>query len=385
MKIKGLIIATLMTAFISVGSSFAQTNVNFGINCDGNNSSPIKCGYFTEGYQDGANDARTKRDHDYKRYRNKYENQYENSYKEGYERGYSSIIPFSRWNDKQKDIYRQGYNDGDDDKDKRISRLPRRYEGQYDREFDAYYRKGYFDGYDQRPRQYDVPLDDVVNPINPNVIGFPTRAPNRVDSSTGSLIWEGRIDQRANIILQGGTARVQTLAGQNLGQGVRNLNGQLPQRQATVMVNKLDGRGVVSVIQQPTRVNRYTTIVQINDRGRGADNYRLQISWQSTNAFENYSRGSLKWKGRVDQTVTLRISGEDAEAFTISGRNVVEISNNLDGYLARRRGTVSVRKLNGRGTVSILEHPSPQNNYNAVIQIFDPKSSDDEYEIEVSW
>ncbi len=378
-----LFLVTIFTiSLFAVVPSFGQVVNNFGVRCTGSYSTPIACGYYTEGFQDGAADARNNQDHDYRRYKRKYENQYESFYRQGYESGFSSVRPYSNWTDKQEDAYELGYRYGDNDRDRGISRLPARYEGRYDSAYVAYYRKGYLDGYDQREKQINVPL--TIEPQG-GIGTFPGRNQPGFGRQTGSLTWSGQVDNRVNIVIQGSTVRVQTVAGRNLGQGTRNLSGTLPRREATVSVSKLDGRGQVRVIQQPNRVNGYTAIVQVFDPQRSSDNYRLQVSWQASNALENYSSGRLRWKGLVDGTVNIRISGEDLDYVNLGGREVTNITHTFDGYLARRRGTVAVRKLEGRGTVTILEQPSRQNNYVAVIRIFDPKSSDDEYEIEVTW
>src|SRR5689334_2942273 len=67
--------------------------------CNQTDFTPIQCGYYLEGYQDGANDARNNQDSNYKRYRNKLDgSKYESYYRQGYEAGYSSGPSGPRWN-----------------------------------------------------------------------------------------------------------------------------------------------------------------------------------------------------------------------------------------------------------------------------------------------
>ncbi|MCB1024470.1 MAG: hypothetical protein KDB79_08770 [Acidobacteria bacterium] len=389
MKMKNLFMAIAVFGLVgfAVSRSNAQTLGNFGINCDGSYASPIQCGFYTEGYQDGVNDARSNQDQDYKRYRRKFDNQYESAYRAGYERGYATVRPNGDWNRRQEDAYDLGYKLGDDDHDRGISRLPARYEGRYDNAYAVYYRNGYFDGYDQRPKNYVIDRGNGQLPGNPNfpVGNFPGGNNSVIGSRTGTMIWTGRVDQRVNIVIQGNTVRTQTVAGSNLGNGTHTMSGTIPRREADATVRKLDGRGSVNVIQQPNRVNNYTTIVQVYDGNGGAENYRFEVTWQSTNTFDTYSTGKLRWKGRVDQSVNIRISGDDVQEQVLAGRSLTNISRDMQGYLANRDGRVNVRKLKGRGSVTILEQPSRLNNYTAVIRVFDPKSDDDEYEIEVTW
>jgi hypothetical protein len=188
-----------------------------------------------------------------------------------------------------------------------------------------------------------------------------------------------------NIVIQGNRVRTQTISGRDYSRGIQNMNQAFPNREAAVSVRKLDGRGTALVIQQSSRVNNYTTIIQVRDNRRGSDNYRLEISWRAANALNAYSSGKLRWKGRVDGTVNIRISGRKVESINFTGQPATNVTFNLEGYLARRPGTVSVRRLDGRGTVMILEQPTRQNNYLATIRVFDPGRGADNYELEVTW
>ncbi len=369
-----------VVGFVSqtVSAQFNSTVRNNFPQCDKARLSPIKCGYFEEGFQDGAEDAKSNRDNDHKRYRSKYENQYESFYRSGYEDGYRSVRPYQNWTNDQKDAYDVGYRYGEDDRNRRISRLPARYEGRYERIYEAFYQKGYYDGYDNRPRQYDTPVGN--NPTNP----FPNRGNNRRGTATGTLTWNGRVDNRVQIVLQGDDVQTKQLAGR-LSNVYHNLQGVLPRRNATVSVIKLDGRGDVRIMQQPNRNNNYTAIIEIYDDKRSDDNYNLQIRWQASNVQESYSPGRLTWRGKVDATVDIIISGDYAEAVDRTGSGLTVLRSDLSGYLAARNGTVRVNKKDGRGTVNVIEQPSIQNDYTAVIRIFDPRGGDDEYEIEVVW
>ena len=79
------------------------------------------------------------------------------------------------------------------------------------------------------------------------------------------------------------------------------------------------------------------------------------------------------------------IYGNNITTEWIAGGQTIGEMANVNGYLARRPGTVRVRKLRGRGSVSVFEQPSWQNDYSAVIRIDDPKGGDDYYEVQISW
>jgi hypothetical protein len=385
MKIKHFVSFVLVFGVVvllsqTAAAQFGTTAVNNFPNCDRNMLSPIKCGYYEEGFQDGVNDARANRDSDHRRYRSKFENQYESFYRNGYDAGFQSARPGSNWTNQQRSAYDQGYGFGANDRGRGISRLPARYEGRYDRNYEAFYQKGYFDGYDNRPRQYDTPIGNVPPFPLPNPGG--NRPP--VGTASGTLTWNGKVDNRVHIILQGNQVETRNLAG-SLSGVYHNLQGALPRRNATVSVTKLDGRGTVRVVQQPNRSNQFTAIAEIYDSQRSDDNYNLRINWTASNVQEQYTSGRLVWRGRVDATVNIRIAGDFVEALDETGSGLTVLRSDLTGYLAARNGTVRVDKKDGRGTVSVVEQPSARNDYTAVIRIFDPRGGDDEYELEVTW
>lgn len=365
--------------------------------CDRNTLSRIQCGFYEEGYQDGASDAQNNRSNDYRRYRSKLDgSRYESYYKQGYDAGYSSLRPYQRWDREQRNAYDNGFQRGDNDKRRNISRLPERYEAQYNRSYEEFFKQGYFDGYDGKSRQYDVPLG-YIPPVNPNNPTFPNNPnypnnPNfptnsyKMGTVTGTVSWSGRVDDRTNIIIQGDQVTEQIVSGNGSFTTNKNINGVLPRVSSNISVSKLDGRGEATVIQQPNRDNNYTAIVQVSDTKRGAENYRLQINWQANEPLEEpYQSGRVSWRGRVDQTVNIVISGNSVQTRDASGTGVQVNSSNITGYLARRPGTVSVNKRDGRGSVTVLQQPSVENGFVAIVQIFDADRSSGDYEVEISW
>ncbi len=378
MKIKNLLFAILLGSLTVFSSQavFAQF-----VQCDRSNHTPIQCGYYEEGYQDGEKDARSNQRSDYRRYKNKLDSRYETFYRQGYDAGYSVVSPTVRWDETQRGIYDRGYREGGVDKRRGQSRSPERYQGQYNPDYIAFYQRGYYDGFDGNQRQYDTDTGEIPP-------RFPTSGGggNGRGTNTGTLNWSGRVDNRVNVIIQGNDVRNEDVAGSGFQPGYQNLNGVLPRRPSTVSVIKRDGRGNAFVLQQPTRANNYTAIIQVSDDKSGADNYRLDISWTTgSDTIEQYQSGSVTWRGRVDQTVNIKIAGSDVDTQDISTGRLSNVNFNINGYLARRVGTVAVRKLRGRGSVRVVEQPNENNDYTAVIQVFDPDRGDDDYDLEITW
>jgi hypothetical protein len=96
--------------------------------------------------------------------------------------------------------------------------------------------------------------------------------------------------------------------------------------------------------------------------------------------------GRLRWSGTVDDNVQLIISDDRVEVRTIGGSEYNNATFNFTSPLPRRRGvTISAVKIKGRGEVRVLQQPSRDNDYQAVVQIRDSGGGAKDYEIEVTW
>ena len=392
-----LFITTSFALLVAFGGISASAQCNPSV------ESPIKCSYYNEGYQDGVNDAQGNRNSDYTRYKRKYERKYEVIYSQGYTAGYNSIRQAGggTWTRQQRTSYDLGYNQGD--KDKRsggINRSQERTAAQYDPELGRYYQQGYFDSFYNRGRQYDVPLSGTYPPQNPQYPPqnpqYPPRDPQYPPNNgggwngggtTGLATWSGRVDDRVNIILQGNSLTIQDVSGNGAQTTYQNVSGMLPRRSTTVTAQRREGRGSVTVIQQPDRSNNFTAIIQVSDPKGGADNYKVDISWvgNQSNVEEPYQSGSVTWRGRVDQTANIIIYGADVQTQDASGTGLSGVDFRINGSLARRPGSVTARKKNGRGTVTVLQNPTRDNDYTAIVQVFDPSGGSDNYEVEITW
>jgi hypothetical protein len=102
--------------------------------------------------------------------------------------------------------------------------------------------------------------------------------------------WQGTVDREIQIQLRGNRASVQPIGNSEPRSGYgRMLNG-LPQQNGTLVVERLEGRGNVDVIEQPSARNGYTATLRIRDPNSGASNYRIAAYWQSANGNTRYDR-----------------------------------------------------------------------------------------------
>ena len=95
--------------------------------------------------------------------------------------------------------------------------------------------------------------------------------------------------------------------------------------------------------------------------------------------------GRMTWRGRVDDDIRIVIRGGQADVETIGGTPYYDAATNFTASLPRRRVAVTLRKIRGRGEISIEQQPSRENDFAAVIRIRDTRGGAGEYEFEVSW
>ena len=92
--------------------------------------------------------------------------------------------------------------------------------------------------------------------------------------------WYGVVDREIQIQLRGNRAYVQPMgAGEDRNSRGRMIGG-LPQQTGNLVVQRLEGRGEVSVIEQPSARNGYTATLRIRDPRGGAARYRIVAYWE---------------------------------------------------------------------------------------------------------
>jgi hypothetical protein len=92
--------------------------------------------------------------------------------------------------------------------------------------------------------------------------------------------WQGVVDKEIQIQLRGNRAYVQPI-GEGDGRGGRGrIMSGMPQQAGTLVVQRLEGRGEVVVIEQPNARNGYSATVRVRDREGGAGRYRIVAYWE---------------------------------------------------------------------------------------------------------
>jgi hypothetical protein len=111
-----------------------------------------------------------------------------------------------------------------------------------------------------------------------------------------------------------------------------------------------------------------------NNTGRDDRNGRSQDS------------GTLRWSGRVDDVVEIRLTGQRVETITRSGARVSNVNHSVRGAsLPQRDVQVSIERRSGRGEVRVVQQPSRRNGFTTVIRIFDPQGGASFYDVTAFW
>jgi len=102
--------------------------------------------------------------------------------------------------------------------------------------------------------------------------------------------WAGRVDKEVRIQLTGGRAYVQPMGNREARNGNGQMLGGLPHEDGVLRVERIEGRGDIDVIQQPTASNGYTATLRVRDPSSGAANYRIVAVWQPAYNNGRYGR-----------------------------------------------------------------------------------------------
>ncbi|NLT66938.1 MAG: hypothetical protein GXX84_10070 [Acidobacteria bacterium] len=91
--------------------------------------------------------------------------------------------------------------------------------------------------------------------------------------------WSGRVDGADIIYLRGDRVQYRHLRAEPIRNASVDIRTALPRRAVDVRLRKIQGRGSVRIVQQPTEANNYTAGVMIEDDQAGADFYEFELLW----------------------------------------------------------------------------------------------------------
>jgi len=238
-------------------------------------------------------------------------------------------------------------------------------------------------------------------------------APTLAAQEVPLFSWRGRVDDNMRITMHAGSVRSQVVSGD-----VNNTRGRirranvLPQQDGMVRVQLAEGRGEVTVLQQPNASNGYTTIVQVRDEAGGAAPYQFTTYFDPTVTFGNRGRRNrgrgngngngnvtvsggevlgnissgtsvLHWRGNVDGALQIALRGSAVNYTLLNGARPTGVT--AQGGLPAGNGLLNVALRQGRGVINIVQQPTAENGYTAIVRVSDPEAGYGYYDFDLVW
>lgn len=112
-----------------------------------------------------------------------------------------------------------------------------------------------------------------------NRVGSKEPAPMR-EPSGRAFVWNGTVEGRVRVTIEGGASFSEALPGGRITGEHSDMLRPLPERTDLMpAIQKLRGRGRISIIESPSEKNNYRLVFEIDDSGPGADNYEIELDW----------------------------------------------------------------------------------------------------------
>ena len=207
---------------------------------------------------------------------------------------------------------------------------------------------------------------------------------------TERVTWSGRVDEEAVVSCRRRACSASVEHGAPVAEERFKFTRPMPERDVEVRLEHPEGRGEIRLIEQPSRRNDYAARVAIRDELPGSSDYAFTLVWKRNAskeppAAEPTGRGFV-WSGTVDGRVRVTIQGGASFSEAIGGGPVAGEGSELIRPIPKRADVAaSIRRVQGRGSVAIVEQPSEKNNWRLVFEIDDPLPGADSYEVEVNW
>lgn len=96
--------------------------------------------------------------------------------------------------------------------------------------------------------------------------------------------------------------------------------------------------------------------------------------------------GKVFWRGMVDDRVQLVIKGDKIEHKTVAGKTNPDGVYSFTAPLPQQAVSVTVIRQKGRSKqIKAIQQPSQDNDFTAIVEIYDNDGGAKEYQLEISW
>jgi len=124
--------------------------------------------------------------------------------------------------------------------------------------------------------------DDLARELNVRQGDRDEDRPPRNDPdghTSGRLRWHGKVDGETQLLVRRSDVESRALSGLPARATTFDFTSPLPRRAVDVRLEKKHGRGDVEIVQQPSRNNDFTVVVEIRDKKGGSDDYEFELIW----------------------------------------------------------------------------------------------------------
>ena len=133
---------------------------------------------------------------------------------------------------------------------------------------------------EEQRRQRDGSERPRVAPVEATPAPAATVAAAPRTLRSGTVAWSGIVDGVDEIIITGSSASVRHRSGEAIREPRASFSAPVPRAPVIVKLLNQNGRGDLSIIQEPSAANGYTTIVRIDDtRENGGKPYQFTLRW----------------------------------------------------------------------------------------------------------
>ena len=99
---------------------------------------------------------------------------------------------------------------------------------------------------------------------------------------SGTIAWSAIVDGTTEILISGGSASVRNLNGEPPREVRSSFSAPVPRAPIAVKLLSAVGRGSITIAQEPSAANGYTTIVRVDDSARGGQQrYEFTLRWSA--------------------------------------------------------------------------------------------------------
>ncbi len=234
--------------------------------------------------------------------------------------------------------------------------------------------------------------------------------------------WSGRVDREVQLTMRGNDLSARSIG--SVSQTRSRVMRPLPRMDGQLVLQVMNGRGTVEVVEQPSARNGFTAVVRVQDPRSGADYYHITGYWQSMGrpsmdrgadrgADRGVDRGAdrggyregdrgrgmgrengrmgmndqslLHWSGNVDGELEIQIRNGRVTYRRLSGAQPTGVRVNEGRGANRNVGIVNVAQSQGRGTVRVVQQPSNRNGWTTIVRVNDPQGGYGYYDFDLFW